>query len=510
MSRPVRKSGILNLEANAFDPPEGSLRRSVGRGAIVTAMAQSVRVATQIISVIVLSRLLSPQDFGVVAMCAPVLAFIALFQDFGLTQATIQKTGIRHDEVNSLFWINVAVSAVLACVLAGAAPLVAAFYGEPRVSGLVAALGLQIMAYGLGAQHLALLTRRMQFTRLAIIDVASAVTGLAVSIAWTFIDRSYWALFAGTLTGAVLPTLCYWVSSRWRPGMPRKVEGIGQLLNFGAGITGFNFANFFARNLDNVLIGKYWGEAQLGLYDRAYKLLLFPLSQITNPLSKVMVPALSRLKDEPDRYRSAYLRVMPLILLVALPGVAFATAMSDVLIPFVLGEQWRQSAPIFLALGFAGLLQPLNNPAGWLFVSQGRSGDFMRWGIVTAVTSVLAFLIGLPYGALGVAIAYAVSEYMRTPFLWLYIGKTGPLKAHHVLRAATPFVLGAHLALAAVWFAKPFLPQQHIVAMAGAVVLSYVATILVSLCFAAGREALREALKLVPMRAPAAVPSGAK
>ncbi|TGV78522.1 lipopolysaccharide biosynthesis protein, partial [Mesorhizobium sp. M2D.F.Ca.ET.145.01.1.1] len=106
----------------------------------------------------------------------------------------------------------------------------------------------------------------------------------------------YWALFAGTLTGAVLPTLCYWASSRWRPGLPRKVEGISQLIHFGAGITGFNFANFFARNLDNVLIGKYWGEAQLGLYDRAYKLLLFPLSQITNPLSKVMVPALSRLK----------------------------------------------------------------------------------------------------------------------------------------------------------------------------------------------------------------------
>ncbi|WP_352660187.1 lipopolysaccharide biosynthesis protein [Mesorhizobium sp. M0621] len=498
------------MEANAFDPPEGSLRKSVGRGAVVTAMAQSVRVATQILSVIVLSRLLSPQDFGVVAMCAPVLAFIALFQDFGLTQATIQKSGIRHEEVNYLFWINVAVSAILACVLAGAAPLVAAFYGEPRVAGLVAAFGLQIMAYGLGAQHLALLTRRMQFGRLAVIDVASAIAGLAVSIAWTFIDRSYWALFAGTLTGAVLPTLCYWASSRWRPGLPRKVAGISELINFGAGITGFNFANFFARNLDNVLIGKYWGEAQLGLYDRAYKLLLFPLSQITNPLSKVMVPALSRLKDEPDRYRSAYLRVMPLILLVALPGVAFATAMSDVLIPFVLGEQWRASASIFLALGFAGLLQPLNNPAGWLFVSQGRSGDFMRWGIVTAVTSVLAFMLGLPYGALGVAIAYAISEYLRTPFLWLYVGKSGPLQAHHVLRAAMPFVLGAHLALAAIWFIKPLLPQQQVVALASGAVLAYLITIVIALAFASGREALREAFKMLPARLPAAAPREAQ
>lgn len=497
-----RKSGILNLETSAFDPPEGSLRKSVGRGAVVTAMAQSVRVATQIVSVIVLSRLLSPQDFGVVAMCAPVLAFIVLFQDFGLTQAAIQKTGIRHEEVNYLFWINVTVSAILASVLAGAAPLVAAFYGEPRVSGLVAAFGLQIIAYGLGAQHLALLTRRMQFTRLAVIDVASAVAGLVVSIAWTFVDRSYWALFAGTLAGAVLPTSCYWASSPWRPGLPRKVEGVGQLIHFGASITGSNFANFLARNLDNVLIGKYWGEAQLGLYDRAYKLLLFPLSQITNPLSKVMVPALSRLKDEPDRYRSAYLRVMPLILLVALPGVAFATAMSDTLIPFVLGEQWKESANIFLALGFAGLLQPLNNPAGWLFVSQGRSGDFMRWGIVTAVTSVLAFAIGLPYGALGVAIAYSISEYLRTPFLWLYVGKTGPLRATHVLRTATPFVVGAYVALAVIWLVKPILSQHAVVAVGTAVIMSYAITVVITLAFAAGREALHEAWKMVPTKAP--------
>jgi PST family polysaccharide transporter len=412
--------------------------------------------------------------------------------------------------VNYLFWINVAVSAILACVLAGAAPLVAAFYGEPRVAGLVAAFGLQIMAYGLGAQHLALLTRRMQLTRLAANHVASAIAGLAVSIAWTFIDRSYWALFAGTLTGAVLPTLCYWASSRWRPGMPRKVAGIGELINFGAGITGFNFANFFARNLDNVLIGKVWGEAQLGLYDRAYKLLLFPLSQITNPLSKVMVPALSRLKDEPDRYRSAYLRVMPLILLVALPGVAFATVMADTLIPFVLGEQWRASAPIFLALGFAGLLQPLNNPAGWLFVSQGRSGDFMRWGIVTAATSVIAFAAGLPYGAFGVAVAYAISEYLRTPFLWLYVGRSGPLRASHVLHAAAPFVLGAHLALALVWLAKPMLPAQPVVALAGAAALSYAVTIIVALGFGAGRETLKEALRLMPARRLSPAPSEAK
>lgn len=488
------------MDVSPFDPPEGSLRKSVGRGAVATGVAQAVKVATQVLSVIVLSRLLSPQDFGIVAMCAPVLAFIALFQDFGLTQATVQKSAITHDEVNYLFWVNVAVSLTLACLMVGVAPLIAAFYGEPRVGPLVGAMALQIIVYGLGAQHLALLTRRMAFGCLALIEIASAIGGFCAAAAWTIVDRSYWALYAGTLTSAVLPTLCYWANSRWRPGLTRKVEGIGVLLNFGAGITGFNFANFFARNLDNILIGRYWGNAQLGLYDRAYKLLLFPLSQIANPLSKVMVPALSRLNSEPDRYRSAFLRVIRLVLLVALPGVATVVAMSDILIPFFLGEQWRQSSDIFRALGFAGLLQPLNNPAGWLFISQGRSGDFMRWGIVTAVTAALAFVIGLPYGALGVAVVYAASEYLRTPFLWLYVGKKGPLRVGDMFRAATPFVLGGHLALAVVWIAKSSLPHQEVLAIIAAAILAYLVAIVVALLFPSGRETLREGLTLLSTR----------
>ncbi|MDK1387888.1 lipopolysaccharide biosynthesis protein [Sinorhizobium sp. 8-89] len=494
------------MKASAFDPPEGTLRKSVGRGAIATGLAQAVKILTQILSVIVLSRLLSPQDFGIVAMCAPVLAFIALFQDFGLTQATVQKSAITHDEVNCLFWVNVVVSVTLACLMLGAAPLIAAFYREPRVGPLISAMALQIVAYGLGAQHLALINRRMAFRRLALIEIASAIAGFCAAVAWTIVDRSYWALYAGTLTSAVLPTLCYWANSRWRPGTPRKVEGVGDLLNFGAGITGFNFANFFARNLDNILIGKYLGEAQLGLYDRAYKLLLFPLSQIANPLSKVMVPALSRLTGEPDRYRSAYLRVMPLMLIVTLPGVAAAVAIADVLIPFALGQQWRESADIFRALGFAGLLQPLNNPAGWLFISQGRSGDFMRWGIVTATTSALAFIIGLPHGALGVAIVYAASEYLRTPFLWIYVGREGPLKVGDMIRAASPFVLGSHMALAVVWLMRPVLPDHAVLAILGAAFLSYTITVAIALLFPFGRTSLREAVNLLPARA--AKPTG--
>lgn len=487
----------MTQDSTVFDPPNGSLRRSVGRGALATGGAQGVRLACQFASVIILSRLLAPEDFGIVAMAAPVMGFVGLFQDLGLLQATVQKKHITHAEVNVLFWINLAVSALLAGLLVLAAPLVGRFYNEPVVSVLVAAMSVQILLGGAGGQHHALLNRRMEFSRIAALDSLVAILGLAVSIAWALVDPSFWALYAGGIAMALSGTLGGWLLSRWRPGLPKWAAGAGGLINFGAGITGFNFANFFARNLDNVLIGRYRGNEELGLYDRAYKLLLFPLQQVTNPLSKVMVPALSRMTDEPHRYRHAYLRVAPILLLVTLPGVAVAVALADVLVPFALGQQWVGSAAIFQALGFAGLLQPLNNPAGWLFISQGRSVEFMRWGIVTAVTSVVAFVIGLPHGTFGVALAYAVSEYLRTPFLWLYIGRRGPVRAGDMAYAAFPFVIGAHLVIGILWAVRPHLPEAPLSALLLSTVVSYLLVAAFAALFEPGRRTIGECLRLL-------------
>lgn len=481
------------LEASRFDPDEEVSRRSVGRGAMVTAFAQGLKFVVQFISVVALSRLLAPEQFGIMAMATPFFAFLILFQDLGLTQATIQRQTISHAIVNYLFWINMAAGAVLALALLLVSPLIAWFYGEPRVGGLVAAMSILMVIYAAGAQHSAILSRKMKFQWLAIIEVASAALTMIVTVIWALADRSYWALYFGVLAGAIASTSAMWIASRWLPSAPRSCPEARASLGFGASLTGSNLANFLSRNLDNVLIGRVWGSVQLGLYDRAYKLLLFPLSQITNPLSRVMVPSLSRLIKEPERYRSGYLAVMPLILFATLPGVAFAGAMSDRLVPFALGEQWTGSAPIFSALAFAGLLQPLNNPAGWLFISQGRGGDAVRWALFTAACSMCAFALGIPYGALGVAIAISVSEYLRTPLLWAYVGRSGPVTSGDMLRIALPFVAGAHASMLVIWLVSDLLPQQVVLGLISGFALSYAATLAIACLFPCGRAAIAQA-----------------
>ncbi len=480
-----------------FDPAEGSLRTSVGRGAFAIAVSQGVQVATQFVSVLVLSRLLAPSDFGLVAMCAPIIALLGMLQNFGLVQATVQKKDLTVRDVNFLFWINLSFSAALALVLLALSPLIALFYGEPRVGPLIAAMSSTIVISGLGAQHGAILNRRMQFGRIAFLTVVGAITTLAVAVGWALVSPSYWALFAGTLAGATFATLLTWLFSGWWPGMPRRAHDMRGLLGFGAGITGFNLTNFLARNLDHIMIGRVWGSVELGFYDRAYKLLLLPLRQVSDPLARVMIPALSRMLDEPHRYRHAYLRVLNLSLLLILPGVAWATATADRLIPFVMGEQWHQSAPIFMALGFAGLMQPLNNPTGWLFISQARTTDYMIWGFVTAGISIIAFAGGLYWGALGVAIAYAISEYIKTVPLWYYVSRRGPVRWREILQACGPLMLAAHVSLAGVWLLRDQFSDSTPVMLATNLMLSYGVFLFVVAAFETGRATLREAIDLV-------------
>lgn len=427
-------------------------------------------------------------------MVAPVMAFVGMFQDMGLTQATVQRPQLTHKLVNSLFWINIAIGGALAVAMVAISPLIADFYAEPAVAPLVVAMSAQLLLMALGAQHHALITRKMQMGKLAILESTGAIAGLLAAIVWAYLLRDYWALFVGGFVTVAWSMAGSWAISGWRPTFPKVTDGSRQMVSFGAGITGFNFANFFSRNLDLIMIGGRWGNEQLGYYDRANRLLLFPLQQIIYPLGRVMVPALSRLSDEPERYRHAYLRVAPLLLIIALPAVAVAIGMADFLIPLALGSQWKGTVAIFQALGFAGLLQPLNSPAGWLFISQGRSMDFMRWGIFSAVTTGTAFWLGLPYGAAGVAFAYAIHEYVRTPLLWLYVGKQGPVGAKDIARATFPIIFGTHCALMALWAFKGMAEFDPIFVLMIAVVISYVVSTVVAAMFPSGRASIHDAV----------------
>lgn len=481
----------------AFVRPDGAMRgRAIG-GAINTSAAQLVRLAVQFVSIFVLSRLLPPTQFGLLAMVAPVVGFAALFQDLGLAQAVVQKEPLVQREVSGLFWIGLAMSIALALALSLLSPLVGWFYREPAVVPLTIAMSVNILLGGLMAMPSALLTRRMQFGKLALIEAAGAVVGLVVSIGAALLLHNAWALYLGNLATALTPAIGYWWLARWIPSRPIRHAGVGGALRFGAGITGFNIANFFARNLDNVLIGRVWGERPLGLYDRAYKLLVFPLQQISAPVSRVMLPVLSQMNNDPQRYRAAYTRTLTQMMLVAVPGIAFMVGCAGPLVIVLLGRNWADAAPIFAILGVASFVQVPNNSTGWLFISQSRTRDYTIWGVFSALTSVASFAIGVPYGPRGVALAYMVGEFIRTPLLWWFVGRRGPVSTGDLARLAAPYLSGGIAALLATRAALAHLPSVGLVPLVTAFVVAYGTSLLWLSCFRHGRDAIRQLSMLV-------------
>lgn len=470
---------------------------TVLRGSLHTALSQGVTVGCQIASVIVLSRLLTATDFGLVAMVGPIIALLSMFKEMGLLQAVVQKDDLTYGQVSSLFWINIAISLALTVFLMVTAPWIAAFYDEDRLTWIVRVMALNMLLTGLGAQHFALLNRGMMFGRIAVNAGVVAVSTLAVAILWALFDPSPWALVAGTITGSIVGTVMVWAWVPWRPNRPGIAPGSTDLLGFGAGVTGFKLANFFSRNLDNILIGRVWGGAALGFYDRAYKLLLFPLNRVAQPLSQVMVPVLSRMQQEPERYARAFFRVFGLMQLAMLPGVAALTAMADTAVPFLLGEQWAASAPIFAALGVAGLVQPLANPTGWLFISQGRTTEMAWWGLASAALTCTAFGVGVRYGVVELAMAYAAVSMLKLIPLWMLICRKGPIRAESIGSRIFPVFAAGLTAYGFLLAVQGLLPGPAVVRLLGGAVLSYAVFAAVFALSAYGRAVLMEAADLV-------------
>lgn len=479
-------------------PPPPSLRRSAIAGVSVTLFGQLVKFGVLICSTVVLSRLLTPQDFGVYAMAAPAVAGATLMQDFGLNQSIVTSQQVERRELASLFVLNAGVAILLACVLLACSPLLAALYQNQAVIPVIAVMAAAMVCSGLAAVPLALLTRSLRYTRIVSIESVAALLGLCASVTWAILSPGPLALAATMFVGSFVTLPLVWYASGYRLTRPAHFKTILGHVKFGAGLTTFNLTNFVARNADKILIGAALGPTPLGYYDRAYRLLLFPLQQINAPTARVMVPILSQLIGDENRYRLAYFRALRLMLVASVPAVVFLAVAADPFVRFALGDQWGPVAPTFRWLAIAAIHQTLTNTLGWLFLSQRRTGEFAALGAFSAVTCVAAFAGGLPFGIEGVAAAYAVSDLLlRAPVVWWCIGRKGPVRMMDLYRVAWPYVPASAAAATVLLTIMPFLTIPVPLMLGVLLVVAYAVFVTVLCITKSGRDTVTELLRMI-------------
>jgi PST family polysaccharide transporter len=342
-------------------------------------------------------------------MVATITGLVGSFGDLGLSSATIQRAEVTHKQVSTLFWINVGVSLLIALVIAALAPGIAWFYHEPRLTAITLASAGAMVFGGLTAQHYALLTRQMRFGSMALVQTLPQLAGAIVGIALALAGWGYWSLVIMGIVGAVSTALVAWIAAGWRPGLPSRNSGVRSMLAFGGHLTGFNLLNYLTRNSDNILIGRFLGAAPLGIYAKAYGLLMFPVQQINAPVNGVVLPALSRLQDQPDQYRRYFLRAVEVLAFIGMPIIIFAFADARALVLTVLGPKWLGAVGIFRLLAPAALVGTVNLAPVWIFTSLGRTDRQFRWALISTPIILLGFLIGLRWGAAGVAASFSVT-----------------------------------------------------------------------------------------------------
>ena len=399
-------------------------------GGIITAAAQSVNFVINFVSAIVLARLLSPEEFGLMGMVLAVTGILGLFTEVGLSTATIQRETITHAQVSNLFWINIALGALIGLVSMALSPAIAWFYGDPRLVGIMIVLSTVFFLSGATVQHRALLNRQMRFGAIAIVQVVSLLIGFVVGCVMALKGFSYWSLVGMQLCVAAVTLLITWSMCGWRPSLPRRHTGTISLVAFGAQLTVSDLIARVAGRMDSILVGRFFGAEPLGLFTRAQVLLYRPLEQLLAPVGSVLIPVLSRVQTNEERYRRIFLRAYRLLGLATLPLMAALLALSEPLVLLLLGSKWGGAVPLFKGFTLAAISIPLSFAASWLFLSQGRGQDLLRAYTILSSLMVLAFLCGLPWGPLGVVMAFAIYGLaVRLPILYYLAGRNGPVGA---------------------------------------------------------------------------------
>ena len=447
---------------------KGDLKRSSVRAAAFTWLAGAADFVLRIGSTAILARLVLPEYFGLVMMVTAVTAIADQFRDLGLSSATVQRKDITCEEVNSLFWINASAGLLLALVVCAASPLISAYYKEPRLTAITCILATNFIWGGLLVQHQALLARQLRLGHSASVRVLAGVlsTFLAIALAW--FGFGYWALVWREVARNVLLTVGVWICFPWVPGLPSRKTDIRALLGFGTHMAGANIAASITGAMDRILLGRFRGPEPVAMYRQAYQLLVMPMEQLVSPVYQVTQPGLSMIQTDAPRFRRFYQKVLTLVGLATMPLSVFVAIYSTEITSMLLGRRWFDAGPILTILSFGTFVKQPVSSAAFVLVTRGLSKTYFALSLVQNTVFVSLVIVGVHWGARGVAAADVATTYLLIgPYLYFCL-KGSPVSVGAFVSAiARPAVasLAMAVALLLLRIAQPNLP------LAGSLVL---------------------------------------
>jgi O-antigen/teichoic acid export membrane protein len=488
VNRKERDSRFFNT-----DPVRNDLREKSVRGGILTISCQAVESVLRVVSIAVLARILLPEYFGLISMVTAITVIVEVSRDLGLSTATVQQKDVTHEQVSNLFWINTVSGLALMVLFSSVSFLIARFYGEQRLVYITIALSTGFFWSGMATQHQALLKRQLKLATIGVIQIGSTVISALTAITLAVKGYGYWSLVWPEVLRSFFVALGMWICCPWLPDPPKKHIRIDHMLRFGRHITGFNIIVFFALTFDQVLIGKFCGPAQLGIYRQAYSLISHPVTQLYQPVKNVTEPALSLLQDHAERYRRYYRKMLATLSFVTMPLVLYMLVYSRDVVLVVLGEQWTEATGIFRILAIAAFIRPASDTTLSLLVTCGKTRRFFNLGLITALILIVSFSIGVLWGALGVAYGYLVATYTLFVLRLAYSFEGTPVDKRTFFKAIEqPVIRSLTMVMVLIALKRLVVINNSLIEIAISLPLAVLTYLLAWMVTAGGKRALRE------------------
>lgn len=425
--------------------------RGVGAGFVAFVSQAALRIG----SIAVLARLLSPDEFGVAAMAGILLNLFTLVGDWGLATAATQRISVDLDQLSNLFWINTAVGFILAGITVLCSPLLALLFGEPRVTRAAIVLSLTLIAIGCGAQHEALLRRRLRYGSLQIVRVSSHVCGVVVGIVSAFAGAGFWALIWMHVSIQIARTILFWIFAAWRPGRPKRNTSVRSIVTFATGLVPARLILYLSRNAAPIALGAVAGTIDLGLYNRASTAVMTPVSSVLDPLERVVPSSLSRLQEDRASFRRLFKQTMTIAAFGGCGILGLLVAEAPAFVSLLLGEQWLSAIPLVRWLSLAGFAAVIGKATGWVLVPIGAARKLVTVRLIRAGASVAGVIVGWQWGPAGIAAGYGIASLISLFGEIMYAATGTPLRARALVEAAWRSTLSGLIAGSAVFLIRP-------------------------------------------------------
>ncbi len=397
------------------------------KGGLYSFLGQITTFVLTMGSTVILARLLTPEDYGLVGIVTAFFIFFMLFNDFGFSLSIIQKKDIHYEEVATIAWLNIILSAIFSLIMFLSSWMIADFYDDQRLVSIAQVVALVFIFGGVSSIHKAILSRQMKFKQITAVNILSTAFAITLSIYMAVNDFGYCAIVASMLSLALFKSISLIIILDWFPRPTLSVYWLKQHFKFGKNITIFNFINYFTRNLDTLLIGKFYNPTLLGLYNKAYQLLLLPVQQLRGPIYSVGLPALASLRSDPIEYEKYFMKLVMILTFLSALLVPWMWLNSYEIVMIVLGEQWITSAFLFKTLAISALIQPVEGLLGLLLISMSLSKKYVQYGFIYFIIMCTSFIIGIQYDINTFVMVYVIANYISFILASLFVLPSSPI-----------------------------------------------------------------------------------